>query len=53
MELDDISYNLFAFQVELPRFDDEKVEDIKLGAELQYEMTHTNICSLMEVYQVM
>jgi len=38
-------------QVELPRFDDEKVEDIKLGAELQYEMTHTNICSLMEVYQ--
>jgi len=38
-------------QVELPRFDDEKVEDIKLGAELQYEMTHTNICSLLEVYQ--
>merc|ERR1712015_506618 len=38
-------------QVELPRFDEEKLEDIKLGAELQYEMTHTNICSLIEVYQ--
>ena len=45
-------FSPFPFQVELPRFDDEKVEDIKLGAELQYEMTHTSICSLIEVYQV-